>query len=142
MADFDGTVVETANFLTLHGLWYSLDSGEMVRDQGTGDIQRMVTARQTLDRNQGGPCHQMADSIQTWVAKVLAGDRRAIARAISAVEAGETLGTELLKRLFPASGKAERHRGYGVSRGREKHPRGEACGRVSTCRRARGNHRG
>jgi LAO/AO transport system kinase len=49
----------------------------------------------------------MADSIQTWAAKVLAGDRRAIARAISAVEAGDTLGTELLKRLFPASGKAE-----------------------------------
>jgi LAO/AO transport system kinase len=49
----------------------------------------------------------MADSIQSWAAKVLAGDRRAIARAISAVEAGDTLGTELLKRLFPASGKAE-----------------------------------
>ena len=49
----------------------------------------------------------MADSIQTWAAKVLAGDRRAIARAISTVEAGDTLGTELLKRLFPASGKAE-----------------------------------
>jgi len=98
---------DRANFLTLHGLWYSLDAGEMVRDQGTGDIQRMVTARETLGRNQGGPCHHMADSIQTWAAKVLAGDRRAIARAISAVEAGDTLGTELLKRLFPASGKAE-----------------------------------
>jgi LAO/AO transport system kinase len=49
----------------------------------------------------------MADSIQTWAAKVLAGDRRAIARGISAVEAGDTLGTELLKTLFPASGKAE-----------------------------------
>ena len=97
----------SANFLTLHGLWYSLDCGEMERDQGTGDIQRMKTARETLGRNQGGPCHHMADSIQTWAAKVLAGDRRAIARAISAVEAGDTLGTELLKRLFPASGKAE-----------------------------------
>jgi LAO/AO transport system kinase len=49
----------------------------------------------------------MADSIQTWAAKVLAGDRRAIARAISAVEAGDTPGTELLKKLFPATGKAE-----------------------------------
>jgi hypothetical protein len=49
----------------------------------------------------------MADSIQTWADKVLARDRRAIARAISAVETGEALGTELLKRLFPASGKAE-----------------------------------
>ena len=49
----------------------------------------------------------MADSIQTWAEKVLAGDRRAVARAISAVETGNTLGTELLKKLFPSSGKAE-----------------------------------
>jgi len=49
----------------------------------------------------------MADSIQTWAAKVLARDRRAIARAISAVETGDALGRELLKILFAASGKAE-----------------------------------
>jgi len=49
----------------------------------------------------------MTDSIQTWAARVLAGDRRAIARAISAVEAGDLHGRGLLKRLFPASGKAE-----------------------------------
>ena len=49
----------------------------------------------------------MADSIETWVAKVLARDRRAIARAISAVESGDAQGTALLKRLFPASGKAQ-----------------------------------
>jgi len=67
----------------------------------------MVTAREAFGRIQGGPCHQMADSIQTWAAKVVARDRRAIARAISAVEAGEASGTELLKRLFPVSGKAE-----------------------------------
>ena len=96
-----------ANFLTLLGLWYSLDFGEMKRSEGTGDSRRKVTARETLGRNQGGPCHQMRDSIQTWAAKVLARDRRAIARAISAVETGDTHGTELLKRLFPASGKAE-----------------------------------
>jgi LAO/AO transport system kinase len=96
-----------ANFLTLLALWYSLDFGEMVQDKGTADVLRMLTARATLGRNQGGPCHHMADSIQTWAAKVLAGDRRAIARAISAVEAGDTPGTELLKKLFPATGKAE-----------------------------------
>ena len=49
----------------------------------------------------------MADSIETWVAKVLARDRRAIARAISAVESGDAQGTALLKRFFPASGKAQ-----------------------------------
>ena len=79
----------------------------MVREKGTCDFLRMVIAREAVGQNQGGPCHLMADSIQAWTAKVLARDRRAIARAISAVEAGDTLGTELLKRLFPASGKAE-----------------------------------
>jgi LAO/AO transport system kinase len=49
----------------------------------------------------------MDDSIDTWAAKVVARDRRAIARAISAVETGGPRGTELLKRLFAASGKAE-----------------------------------
>jgi GTPase len=49
----------------------------------------------------------MADSIETWVAKVLARDRRAIARAISAVESSDAQGIALLKRLFPASGKAQ-----------------------------------
>jgi LAO/AO transport system kinase len=49
----------------------------------------------------------MADSIQAWAENVLARDRRAIARAISAVERHDPRGTELLKLLFPASGKAE-----------------------------------
>jgi len=96
-----------ANFLTLLGLWYSLDSGEMVQKEGIGDLQRRVIARKTFSRNHCGRCLQMVDSIQTWAAKVVARDRRAIARAISAVETGDALGTELLKRLFAASGKAE-----------------------------------
>jgi len=78
-----------------------------MRNEGIGDLQRMAIARETIARNQGGPCLHMADPIQTWAAKVLARDRRAIARAISAVESGDTLGTRLLKELFAASGKAE-----------------------------------
>ena len=39
------------------------------------------------------------------VEKILAGDRRAIARAISAVENGTPEGIELLKAIFPRSGK-------------------------------------
>jgi len=78
-----------------------------MRNEETGDLQRMAIARETIARNQGGPCLHMADPIQTWAAKVLARDRRAIARAISAVESGDALGTELLKELFAASGKAE-----------------------------------
>ena len=96
-----------ANFLTLLGLWYSLDSREMVKEEGTGDLQGRVIARKKYSRDHGGHCLQMVDSIQTWAAKVVAQDRRAIARAISAVETGDALGTQLLKTLFAASGKAE-----------------------------------
>jgi len=79
----------------------------MVRNEGSGNIQRMVTARETPGRNQAGPYLQMADSIQAWTANVRAGDQRAMARAISAVERGDAQGRELLKGLFPFTGKAE-----------------------------------
>lgn len=45
--------------------------------------------------------------LNEWADQVLAGDRRAIARAISAVENGEPAGVALLKRLFARSGNAE-----------------------------------
>jgi len=48
----------------------------------------------------------MVDRLQMWVDKILAGDRRAIARAISAVENGEPAGAEILRDLFPRAGKA------------------------------------
>ena len=48
----------------------------------------------------------MSDSLQTWAERIFAGDRRAIARAISAVESGEAAGNSLLKSLFPKSGSA------------------------------------
>lgn len=48
----------------------------------------------------------MAESLTDWAEKIVAGDRRAIARAISAVESGDRQGRELLKRLFPATGGA------------------------------------
>ena len=48
----------------------------------------------------------MSDSLQTWAERIFAGDRRAIARAISAVESGEAAGNALLKHLFPKSGSA------------------------------------
>ena len=92
-------------FLTLWGRWYSLDIGRCSRARN--DLPRTSIAREMPCRNQDGPCLQMADSIETWVAKVLARDRRAIARAISAVESGDAQGTALLKHLFPASGKAQ-----------------------------------
>jgi LAO/AO transport system kinase len=97
--------ISVPDFLTLWGLWYSLDFGRC--SKARNDLPRTLIAREMPCRNQDGPCLQMADSIETWVAKVLARDRRAIARAISAVESGDAQGTALLKRLFPASGKAQ-----------------------------------
>ncbi|HEV2351919.1 MAG TPA: methylmalonyl Co-A mutase-associated GTPase MeaB [Terriglobia bacterium] len=48
----------------------------------------------------------MADAQQEWAESILAGDHRAIARAISAVEGGDPAGRDLLKLLFPRTGNA------------------------------------
>jgi len=48
----------------------------------------------------------MTDPQQEWAEGILAGDRRAIARAISAMENGSPAGRDLLKRLFPKTGNA------------------------------------
>jgi GTPase len=48
----------------------------------------------------------MSDSKKDWVERVRAGDVRAVARAISTIENGGKESTELLKALFPFSGKA------------------------------------
>ncbi|MEO5935834.1 MAG: methylmalonyl Co-A mutase-associated GTPase MeaB [Terriglobales bacterium] len=44
--------------------------------------------------------------IQSWVERIRAGDVRSIARAISAIEDGSAESQELLRALFPHSGKA------------------------------------
>src|SRR5437868_7713257 len=48
----------------------------------------------------------MSSSRKDWVERVRAGDVRAVARAISTIENGGEESTELLKALFPFSGKA------------------------------------
>ena len=48
----------------------------------------------------------MPESQQEWADRILAGDRWAIARAISAVENGDTAGIDLLKLLFSRSREA------------------------------------
>lgn len=48
----------------------------------------------------------MGDSIEQWVGKICAGDRRAMAQAISAVECRDPSGVALLRALFQRSGKA------------------------------------
>ncbi len=48
----------------------------------------------------------MPESTKELSRKILAGDRRAMARAMTAVENGEEAGRELLKELFPKCGQA------------------------------------
>ncbi len=48
----------------------------------------------------------MTESIERWVEQICAGDRRAIAQAISAAENHEGSAVALLKALFPRTGKA------------------------------------
>src|SRR6266568_8353566 len=48
----------------------------------------------------------IATSIETWAADVRAGNLRAIARAITAVENRAADSHQLLKALFPATGRA------------------------------------
>jgi len=48
----------------------------------------------------------MPETSQAWAEKIFAGDRRAISRAISAVENGDAAGFALLKRIFPKAGNA------------------------------------
>jgi LAO/AO transport system kinase len=47
----------------------------------------------------------VANTIQTWVEQIRAGEPRALARAISTIEDGAPESLELLKALFPFSGK-------------------------------------
>ncbi|MGE5323380.1 MAG: methylmalonyl Co-A mutase-associated GTPase MeaB [Actinomycetota bacterium] len=48
----------------------------------------------------------MADTIQSWVERIRAGEVRALARAISTIEDGRPESILLLKALFPYSGRA------------------------------------
>jgi LAO/AO transport system kinase len=49
----------------------------------------------------------MADQLQDWVARIRKGEVRALARAITAIENREPESVELLKAVFPHSGKAQ-----------------------------------
>src|SRR5690242_21182370 len=49
---------------------------------------------------------EYAEPPQVWADRVIAGDRRAISRAISAVENGDPAGIDLIKLLFSKSGQS------------------------------------
>src|SRR6267142_7265870 len=48
----------------------------------------------------------MSPNLQSWVDRILTGAVRALARAISTIEDGRPEARELLKALFPFSGRA------------------------------------
>lgn len=48
----------------------------------------------------------MRESIANWAAQVRAGDTRAISRAITAIENSDTRAEDLLRELFPSTGRA------------------------------------
>src|ERR1700720_4370476 len=48
----------------------------------------------------------MPGAIDTWANQICAGDVRAIARAITAIEDYDPQAEELLKRIFPSTGRA------------------------------------
>ena len=48
----------------------------------------------------------MADAISNWAAQVRAGDTRAISRAITAIENSDPRAEDLLRELFPSTGRA------------------------------------
>src|SRR5215471_5794729 len=48
-----------------------------------------------------------ADDLHTWAKRICARDRRAIGRAISAVESGDPEGASLLKLLFALAGQSQ-----------------------------------
>jgi GTPase len=52
------------------------------------------------------PSIRMKSANQAWAEKILSGDRRAMAQAISAVEARDSAGREILKQVFEKTGKA------------------------------------
>src|SRR2546427_12989976 len=47
----------------------------------------------------------MSSTIDTWVEQILAGDIRAISRAITAIENHHPEAEEILRRVFPHTGK-------------------------------------
>jgi LAO/AO transport system kinase len=49
---------------------------------------------------------EVPEAIEGWVERIGGGDRRAVARAISAVESGDPAGVSLVKQLFTRGGKA------------------------------------
>src|SRR5579863_4074677 len=49
----------------------------------------------------------MPDSLSGWVERIRSGDRRAVARAISAIENGDPAGVELLKSLFAGAHRSQ-----------------------------------
>ena len=99
------------DFLTAHGLCYSLNYGQ-IRDYPTFARVEFGSSTHSFPGSEGlvcGPSRKkfaMSEIDHDFVEKILAGDRRAIARAISCVENRDPSAVPLLRVLFPKTGRA------------------------------------
>ena len=107
-----GRNFECAVFLTALGLCYSLNYGQIngiisslcqVRILG---LQRISPGSERLGCGLSVKKFAMPEIDHDFVEKILAGDRRAIARAISSVENRDPSAVPLLRELFPKAGRA------------------------------------
>ena len=109
-----------AVFLTASGLCYSLNYGPINGNlwftvyrnllpsarEAFGVSTHFVNGFARLDRSPCGEEFVMPEIDDAFVDRILAGDRRAIARAISAVENRDPTAVPLLHELFPRTGRA------------------------------------
>jgi len=107
-------------FLTLFGLCYSLSYGQIkgnAQHAGNKCVFHLVRVRLNCQRDVSlvligqrryfsDPTRVMLRMNQELADKVLAGDRRAIAQAISLVENRDPFAVSLLRELFPRAGRA------------------------------------
>jgi LAO/AO transport system kinase len=110
-----------AVFLTLIGLCYSLNYGQInespcfsicpgifrVCQKRIWFSKLSLNCSERLGRCPAGQTLAMPEIDRDFVEKLLAGDRRAIARAISAVENRDPSAVHLLRAVFPSTGRAK-----------------------------------
>ncbi len=103
--------MEDAVFLTPTGLCYSLNYGQINRRSTSarstfGSSTHFLDGPRRLGCGLSGRKFAMPEIDHDLVDRILAGDRRAIARAISYVENRDPAAVPLLRELFPKSGRA------------------------------------
>src|SRR4051794_23686350 len=81
--------------------------GSGIQELGLSSLRQRGTPATIIYTGQFRLSYAMADQLQDWVARIRKGEVRALARAITAIENREPESVELLKAVFPHSGKAQ-----------------------------------